>query len=267
MESVMLNNGISMPLVGFGTWDLRGSACVAAVEQAVRCGYRLIDTAQMYDNEYEVGLGLRRSGIDRQSIFLTTKVYRPNNSYQGTQKAIDASLRALGTDYIDLYLIHEPYPEAPEMYRAMQEACRAGKLRAIGISNFNALRYEQFVQSCEIIPAVNQVEAHVFFAQHGLQSVLKQYGTHMEAWSPFAAGRRDVFRNPVLAAIGQRYNKTAAQVALRYLVQRGITVIPKSARAERMRANLDLFDFALSPEDMAQIRTLDAGRTLFGWYD
>lgn len=266
MEFVTLNNGITMPLVGFGTWDLRGQGCVTAVEQAIACGYRLIDTAQMYGNEREVGLGVRRSGVDRADIFLTSKVYRPNNSYQGAVRSIEDSLRALDTDYIDLYLIHEPYSQAPEMYRALEEAYHAGKLRAIGISNFNAQRYEQLLRSCEVVPAVNQVEAHVYFQQRELQSVLKANGTHMEAWSPLAAAKRDLFRDPVLTRIGQEYNKSAAQTALRYLVQRGITVIPKSSHEERMRANLELFDFVLSPEDIAQIERLDEGRTLFGWY-
>lgn len=266
MEFVKLNNGIAMPLVGFGTWDLRGPACVTAVEQAIACGYRLIDTAQMYGNEREVGQGIRRSGIDRADIFLTTKVCRPNNSYRGTQKAVEDSLRALGTDYIDLYLIHEPYAQAPEMYRALEEAYRAGKLRAIGVSNFNAQQYEQLLQSCVIVPAVNQVEAHVYFQQNELQSVLEAHGTYMEAWSPLTAGKRDLFHDPALTRIGQKYGKSPAQAALRYLVQRGITVIPKSAHEERMRANLALFDFVLSPEDMAQIGRLNEGCTLFGWY-
>ena len=266
MEVMELNNGLSMPMVGFGTWDLRGPDCADAVARAIACGYRLIDTARMYGNEAEVGRGIRRSGVDRSELFLTTKVYRPDNSYAGVRRAIEASLQALDTGYIDLYLIHEPYREAPEMYRALEEAYRQGLLRAIGVSNFNACQYEALLESCQVIPAVNQVEAHVFFAQRPLQAVLERHGTRMEAWSPFAAGKLDLFHNPVLTAVGRRHGRTAAQVALRYLISRGIAVIPKSAREERMRANLAVFYFQLTPEDIGEIEALDTGRTLFGWY-
>ena len=266
MEFAVLNNGMEMPLVGFGTWDLRGGECAAAVEQAISLGYHLIDTARMYGNEEAVGRGIQRSGVPRERIFLTSKVYRPDNSYAGTLKAIDQSLRALDTDYIDLYLIHEPYREAPEMYRVLEEALQDGKLRAVGVSNFNAQQYEGLLQACRIVPAVDQVGAHVYFQQQVLQKTLEAHGTHMEAWSPFAAGMREIFRDPVLAAIGRAHGKTAAQTALRSLVQRGITAIPKSSSPKRMAENLELFDFTLSPKEMEQIRALDGGKTLFGWY-
>ncbi len=265
-ETVKLNNGLSMPLIGFGTWDLRGADCASAVEKAIACGYRLIDTARMYRNEADVGEGIRRSCLPRSELFITSKVYRPDNSYQGTKQAIEQSLDALKTDYLDLYLIHEPYQEAAEMYLAMEEAVHAGKLKSIGISNFRANRFEELLRSCRIVPAVNQVEAHVFYAQRELQDVMEKHGTRMEAWSPLAAGKHDIFRHPVLAEIGHRHGKTAAQIALRYLVQRNVIVIPKSPSEERMRANLDLFDFALSAQDMAAITALDEDSSLFGWY-
>lgn len=266
METITLNNGLAMPLVGFGTWDLRGEACAAAVEEAVSCGYRLIDTARMYGNEAEVGRGLRRSGVPREALFVTSKAYRPDNSYLGTRRAVEGSLQALGTDYLDLYLLHEPYREAREMYRALEEACGAGLIRAVGVSNFNARQFEELLPGCRIVPAVNQVEAHVFFAQRELQAVLERHGTRMEAWSPLAAGKRGLPGDPVLAAVGRRHGKTAAQVALRCLVQRGVAVIPKTARRARMEENLALFDFSLRPEEMTEIEGLDGGRSLFGWY-
>lgn len=266
MEYTVLNNGIQMPMVGFGTWDLRGERCVQCVETALECGYRLIDTAQMYDNENEVGTAIRHSEIQRKELFITTKVYRPNNSYSKTRVAIEKSLETMKLDYIDLFLIHEPYQEAAEMYRAMEEAYTAGKIRAIGISNFNAGLYEKFISQCGAIPAVNQVEAHVLFGQRKLQAKMKAHGTQMEAWSPFAAGKQNLFHNQVLEAVGKDYGKTAAQIALKYLVQRGIIVIPKSANKERMLDNIALFDFTLTAEDMLRIDGLDQGKSLFGWY-
>ncbi len=266
MEFVVLNNGVIMPMIGFGTWNLRGATCSRAVEEAVACGYRLIDTAQMYDNEEDVGAGIRRSGIEREKIFLTTKVCRPADSYEGTRRAIEQSLRKLDTEYIDLYLIHEPYRNASAMYKAMKEAHYSGKIRALGISNFNENAYLRFIEECGIVPAVNQVEAHVFFAQTKLQSVLKAHGTHMEAWSPFAAGKDHIFNNKTLGEIGCNYRKSTAQVALRYLMQQGMSAIPKTSHRKRMKENIDIFDFTLSEKDMEQIRKLDKNRSLFGWY-
>lgn len=267
MRTVTLNTGRAMPLVGFGTWALRGEACAEAVAAALRCGYCLIDTAQMYRNEDAVGEGLRRAGVPREQIFLTTKVCSPADSYEGTRRQIDAALRRLGTDYIDLFLIHEPYRDAPAMYRAMQEARAEGKLRALGISNFSAREMEAFLRETGEVPAVNQAEAHVFYPHLDLAAACAERGVVMQAWSPFAEGQRRLFTNELLSAIGRAHGKTAAQTALRFLLQHGIPVIPKTAKPARMKENLDVFDFVLSAEEMAAIGKLDGGRSLFGWYE
>lgn len=266
METVRLLSDADMPLAGFGTWALRDAACADAVAAALRCGYRLIDTAQMYCNEDAVGEGIRRSGIPRGDIFLTTKVCSPRDSYEGAKAQIDRALSLLRTDYIDLFLIHEPYGRAAEMYRAMQEARAAGKIRSLGISNFSAARMDALIRETGEIPAVNQSEAHVFYPHKDLLRACRDRGVVMQAWSPFAEGQRRIFTHPTLTAVGRKYGKTAAQAALRYLIQLGIPVIPRTSRPERMRENLAVFDFALSAEDMAAIGALDGGRSLFGWY-
>lgn len=266
MEYCMLNNGLPMPMVGFGTWDVRGDQGQRAILDALELGYRLIDTAQMYDNEQIVGKALRESGLAREEVFLTTKLYRPSTSYQKAKAGIEQSLQELQTDYIDLLLIHEPYENALEMYQAYQEAYHAGTVRAIGISNFNVSHYQQFIQSCEVIPAVNQVESHVYYPQLSLKEVLNAHGTQMQSWASFTEGRKNIFAEPLLNRIGQRYGKSAAQVALRYLVQNGISVIPKSVHKERMAENLNLFDFRLSSDEIADIHQLNQNRSLFGWY-
>lgn len=265
MENIRLNNGVEMPLVGLGTWNLRGQDCSRVVAEALAMGYRLIDTAQMYGNEAEVGRGIAKSGVARDQIFLTTKIYRPSNSYAKAKAAIDASLKSLGTDYVDLLLLHEPYKQGPEMYRALEEALAAGKARAIGISNYDARWYADFLTHCEIIPAVNQLECHVFFQKWAFQEELLRHGTVLQAWAPLASGEGGVPSNTVLRAIGERYGKTAAQVALRFLVQRGISVIPKSKHHARLKENLALFDFTLSEDEMAAIRVLDRNATFFPW--
>lgn len=276
METVRLNNGVEMPLLGFGTWMLRAEACERAVEEALSLGYRLIDTAQMYDNESAVGRGLRASGVPRAEIFLITKVYRSSDSYDKAARAIDASLRALGTEYVDLLLLHEPYPQRQEMYRAIEDAFRAGKARAIGISNFDAHHYAELLEQCDIQPAVNQLECHVFFQKWDFQRALADHGTILQAWAPLASGKGThgaagharpggVAQESTLAAIGARHGKTAAQVALRFLVQRGIPIIPKTAHQARMRENAAIFDFVLSEEEMTSIRALDQGQTFFPW--
>jgi len=264
MEFVTLNNGQRMPMVGFGTWQILGSQCETCVRQALDLGYRLIDTARMYENEEAVGRGIRASGVAREEIFLTTKVFQPDNSYEGTRAAIDQSLLRLGVDYIDLFLIHEPYDEDRDMVRAMGEALEAGKIRALGISNYNKDLYARFVADCGVIPAVNQVEAHVFHQQLPLKAAMGE--TVMQAWSPFTSGQRPVVTDPVLTKIGAKYGKTAAQIALKALVQQGIPVVPKTVTPARMKENLDLFDFTLSSEDLETIRAMDTGKTLFGWY-
>lgn len=264
MECITLNTGHEMPMVGFGTWQILGEQCQTCVRQALDLGYRLIDTARMYENEEAVGRAIKKSGVAREEIFLTTKVFRPDNSYQGTRMSIDRSLLRLDTDYIDLFLIHEPYEEDRDMVRAMQEALETGKIRALGISNYNKELYARFVEECGLVPAVNQVECHVFHQQGNLKAAME--GTCLQAWSPLTCGVRPVVTDPVLTAMGEKYGKTAAQIALKALVQQGIPVVVKSVRPERMKENLNLFDFTLSPEDLAVVQAMDTGKTLFGWY-
>ena len=265
MEYLALNNGVRMPLVGFGTWTLRGEMGKRCILDALETGYRLLDTAQMYENEDIVGAAVRESGLARHEIFLTTKLFEPSASYENAKHDIEKSLSALGTDYIDLLLIHEPYDASLEMYRALCEAYRAGTVRAVGISNFNEREYRAFCRSCGIIPAVNQVEAHVYYPREPLRRALVENGTVMQAWSPFTEGKRRIFEEPVLREIGAQHGKTAAQTALRFLVQRGIGVIPKTMHRERMQENLSVFDFELSDKEMERIGTLADGKSLFGW--
>ena len=253
-------------MIGFGTWDIRGEAGKQSILTALDLGYRLIDTAQMYENEYIVGCAVKESGIPREELFLTTKIYRPRTTYQKAKSGIEQSLNELQTDYIDLLLIHEPYKSAPEMYEAFKEALRDGKVRAIGISNFDAEKYKQFVQSCEIIPAVNQVESHVYFPQLELKNLLNSYGTQMQSWASFTEGRKNIFAEPVLKEIGARHGKTSGQIALRYLIQNGIAVIPKSVHRERMAENLAVLDFALTPSELSAISRLNGTSSLVGWY-
>lgn len=265
MEYLTLNNGVQLPMLGYGTWNVRGESGKAAVLTALELGYRLIDTAQMYQNEEMVGQAVRESGLPRRELFLTTKLYSTCADYPKAKAGIEQSLNALQTDYIDLLLIHEPYDTAPEMYRALEEAYAAGKIRAIGISNFSAGEYEAFLQTCRIVPAVNQMESHVYHPRLALQQTLNRHGTRMQSWAPFTEGRRNLFADPVLTAIGRHYGRTAAQVALRYLTQNGIAVIPKSVHRERMEENLQSLGFSLTPQDLETIRTLDERRSLFGW--
>ena len=266
IERIKLYNGVSVPLEGFGVFQIPEADCEQVVIDAIKAGYRLIDTASSYQNEEAVGHAIKKSGAAREELFITTKLYSPSRSYKLAQKGIDVSLRNLGLDYIDLMLVHEPYSEAAEMYRALEEAYRTGKLRAIGVSNFKENFYKNFISSCEIIPAVNQVEAHVYFAQKNLQKMMSEYGTQMEAWAPFTEGRKNIFAEPLLLKIGKNHNKTSAQIALKYLVQKNIIVIPKSSKIERLRENINIFDFTLSDEEMQKIGTLDKGKSLFNWY-
>lgn len=266
METLTLNNGIQMPLVGFGTWDVRGETGKRAILTALELGYRLLDTAQMYDNEEIVGQAVRESGLPRQEIFITTKLYRPSASYQKSKAGIKKSLQALQTDYIDLLLIHEPYGNALEMYEALKEAYAAGAVRAIGISNFGQKEYDRFLQHCGVVPAVDQVESHVYYPQLELKEWLTRHGTQMQSWASFTEGRKNIFAEPLLNQIGAKYGKTAGQVALRYLTQNGIAVIPKSVHRERMAENLHSLEFTLSQEDLERLGSLNEGRSLFGWY-
>ena len=262
-----LNNGVKMPLVGFGTWTLSGEQGKQVVLEALAAGYRLIDTAHMYGNEDIVGQAVAESGIPIEEIFITTKLCGTRAGYKLACQGIEESLDRLQTDYIDLLLIHEPYAEAAEMYCALTEAYRSGKVRAIGISNFNAREYLAFIKTCGIIPMVNQVECHVYYRRKELQQTLEAHGTKMQAWSPFTEGQRPIFREPVLQDVGKKYGKTAAQVALQYLMQQGLSVIPKTSHREHMIENLDIFDTTLTPDDIDEIYQLETGKTLFGWYD
>lgn len=266
MDYFTLNNGVRMPMVGFGTWDVRGAAGEEVLLQAIDVGYRLIDTAKMYENEQIVGKAIRRCGIDRRELFVTTKLNTPYAGYSKAKAGIEESLNQLQTEYIDLMLVHEPYTQRLEMYEAMKEAYAAGKIRAIGVSNLDAETFRAFTGACGIIPAVNQVESHVYFPQRKLKQVLSRCGTQMQGWAPFTEGRRNIFAEPILKDIGLTHGKTSGQVALRYLVQQGIGVIPKSARKERMKENLEIFDFVLTDEECRQIEKLDEGKSLFGWY-
>ena len=266
MKHITLNNGIKMPIIGFGTWPLKGEDCERAVIDALEVGYRLIDTAQMYKNEKEVGNAIKKSKIPREEIFITTKICSPNTTYKKTKEAINKSLKELQLEYIDLMLIHEPYGSSLEMYKAMEEAYKEGKIRAIGISNFNINEYNHFIKNCKIIPTINQVEAHIFFRKKDLQETMKRYKTIMEAWSPLAAGKEKIFENRILINIGKKYNKTPAQIALKYLVQNDIIIIPKTSNKERMKENIDILDFELTDTDIAQISKLDKNKSLFGWY-
>ena len=265
MEYLTLANGVRMPMAGYGTWTLRGEEGRACIREALAAGCRLLDTARMYENEDIVGQALRDSGLARGEVFLTTKLYWPSAGYEKAKADIDRSLRALGTDYIDLLLIHEPYPEAPAIYRAMEEAYRAGKVRALGVSNFNLEELDRLSARCEVRPMVDQVESHVYHPRLALKRQLEARGVRMQSWAPFTEGRRDIFAEPALRQAGAAHGRTAAQAALRYLVQNGVGVIPKTTRRERMEENLALFDFTLSAEEMARIAALDGGRSLFGW--
>lgn len=263
MEYVSLNNGVKMPKVGYGVFQVAGEECERCVLDALDVGYRAIDTAQSYGNEAAVGSALHKSGLARDEVFLTTKIWMSNASYEKARASIDKSLHNLQTDYIDLLLIHQPFGDYYGAYRAMEEACRAGKLRAIGVSNFYPDRLIDLCQFAEMTPAVNQVETHVYQQQKTAHEYMKKYGVQHEAWGPFAEGKKNCFTNPVLVGIGEKYAKSAAQVALRFLIQSDVVVIPKSTHRERMEENLDIFDFALSGEEIDTIRALDEGKSLF----
>ena len=263
MKNIQLNNGVQMPLLGYGVYQVDPKECERCVSDAISVGYRMIDTAQIYRNEEGVGNAIKKSGIDRKEFFIVTKVWISNAGYEKAKASIETSLRKLQTDYIDLLLVHQPFGDYYGSYRAMEEAYKEGKVRAIGVSNFYADRYLDLAYHCEIKPAVNQMETHVFYQQQDLQELMKKYDTKLMSWGPFAEGKNDFFTNLTLNAIGEKYHKSAAQVALRYLLQRDIICIPKSVRKERMEQNFDVFDFQLSAEDMSQIAPLDTKQTLF----
>lgn len=263
MDYVKLNNGVEMPVLGYGVYQVSPEECERCVSDAVQVGYRSIDTAQAYYNEEGVGNAVRKCGVPRSDLFLTTKIWISNAGYERAKASIDESLRKLQTDYVDLLLVHQPFNDYYGTYRAMEEACKAGKARAIGVSNFYPDRFVDLAECCEIKPAVNQVETHVFNQQAAARKIMREYGTQIESWGPFAEGKNNFFADETLAAIGEKYQKTVAQVALRFLIQRQVVVIPKSIRRERMIENLDVFDFSLAEEDMNAVAALDRGKSLF----
>lgn len=263
MNTVTLNNGVIMPQVGYGVYQVSPAECKRCVSDALSVGYRMIDTAQAYHNEEGVGAAVKNSGIARAELFLVSKIWISNYGYEKAKRSIDESLRKLGTDYIDLMLLHQPFCDRCGAYRAMEEAYREGKLRAIGVSNFYPDHFIDLASNVEIVPAVNQVETHVFDQQIAAQKYMQEFGTHIMAWAPLAEGRNGFFSNPVLETIGKKYGKSVAQVALRWLLQRGVIIIPKSTHIERMQQNIDIFDFELSAEDMAEIAALDTATSLF----
>ena len=263
MEYVKLNNDIEMPILGYGVYQVTPEECERCVSDAISVGYRLIDTAQAYGNEEGVGNAIRKSNIPRKDLFITTKVWISNAGYEKAKASIEESLQKLQTDYIDLLLIHQPFNDYYGTYRAMEEANKTGKVRAIGVSNFYPDRFVDLAEFCEIKPAVNQMETHVFNQQRKLQEVMQEYGTELMAWGQFAEGRNDFFTNGTLAAIGVKYGKSVAQVALRFLIQRGIVVIPKSTHKERMIENFNVFDFSLTEREMTVIAALDNEKSLF----
>ncbi len=263
MEYVTLNNGVCMPILGYGVYQVTPEETERCVLDAIDVGYRHIDTAQAYHNEEGVGNAIQKCGVPRRELFLTTKVWISNAGYEKAKASIAESLKKLQTDYIDLLLIHQPFNDYYGTYRAMEEAYEQGLLRAIGVSNFYPDRLIDLCQFVQVTPAVNQVETHVFQQQQEAHGIMKKYGVQHESWGPFAEGRKDFFRDPVLNAVGKKYHKSAAQVALRYLIQSDVMVIPKSTHKERMVENFQVFDFALSEEDMEAIRALDEGQSLF----
>ncbi len=262
---VILNNGVKMPMIGYGTVGLKGEDGIKTILSAIDCGYRMIDTARMYGNEADVGEAVRRCGISRSELFITTKLNEPCNSYEKAKQGIEDSLKKLGLDYVDLLLIHEPYPESVEMYKALEEAYKDGKARAIGVSSFNERKLKPILENCSIIPAVNQIESHVYYPELELKEYLKAKNIQTEAWAPFGGGNVKIAEEPILIKIGEKYGKTANHVALRFLVQNEIAAIPKSRNPERMKQNLEIFDFNLTDEDLSEIKKLDRKETLYDW--
>lgn len=264
-NKVRLNNGVEMPRIGYGVYQIPSSITERCVRDALSVGYRSVDTAQCYGNERATGKAVKASGIPRNEIFVTTKLWG-GRGYKDTVSSIDSSLKALDMDYIDLLLIHEPTGDFHEIYRAMEDEYRAGKLRAIGVANFLEKNYKSLLETAEIVPAVNQIETHVFRQQKGMRGLLAENETVHESWSPLACGQNGFFRNPVLKGIGEKYGKSNAQVGLCFLYQQGIVIIPKSTHIERMKENRDILDFELTQEEMDRLSSLDMDRSMFGWW-
>jgi 2,5-diketo-D-gluconate reductase A len=264
MQTVRLNNGIEMPILGFGVFQVTDLAeCERSVSDAIETGYRLIDTAASYRNEEAVGRAIKNSGVTREDLFITTKLWIQSNGYEGTIKAFESSLKKLQLDYLDLYLIHQPYGDVYGEWRAMQDLYREGRVRAIGVSNFHPDRLIDLIIHNEIVPAVNQIETHPFHQQAETQKFLQEHQVQIESWGPFAEGKNNIFENELLLSIARKHNRSVAQVILRWLTQRGVVAIPKSVRKERMEENFNSQDFSLSNEDMDKIQTLDTNASLF----
>jgi diketogulonate reductase-like aldo/keto reductase len=263
MDYKVLNNNVKMPALGYGVYQVYPTECERCVLDAISVGYRSIDTAQAYHNEEGVGNAIEKCGVTRSELFITTKVWISNAGYEKAKASISESLKKLKTDYIDLLLIHQPFNDYYGTYRAMTEAYKEGKIRAIGVSNFYPDRLIDLCQFQEIIPAVNQVETHPFQQQKAAHEIMKKYGVQHESWGPFAEGRKDMFTNPVIKTIGDKYSKSVAQVILRFLIQSDVVVIPKTTHKERMIENLNVFDFSLKEEDMNAITSLDTQESVF----
>lgn len=264
VPNVALNNGVEMPILGFGVFQVPDPAeCERSVRDAIDVGYRLLDTAASYGNEKAVGNAIRSHGIDRAELFVTTKLWVQDASYEGAKAAFERSMEKLQLDYLDLYLIHQPYGDVYGAWRAMEELHRAGRVRAIGVSNFYPDRLVDFVLHNEIVPAVNQIEIHPFHSQDDARAILRDHGVQAEAWGPFAEGKNGLFTNDVLAGIGRKHGKSVAQVVLRWLIQREIVAIPQSIRKERMAENFAVFDFELEADDVAAIAALDQKTSSF----
>ena len=264
METVKLNNGVEMPILGFGVYQINDQqVCEESVVEAIKAGYRLIDTAAIYGNEEGVGRAIKRSGIKREELFITTKLWINDAGYEKAKKAFETSLKKLGLDYLDLYLIHQPYGDVYGSWRAMEELYKEGKIRAIGVSNFEPDRLIDLILNNKIVPAVNQIETHPFCQQIKTGEYLKEKQVQLESWGPFAEGKNNLFSNETMKTIAVKYNKSIAQVILRWLIQRGIVCIPKSTHKERIIENFNVFDFKLSDEDMQIIKSLDQGSSCF----
>jgi 2,5-diketo-D-gluconate reductase A len=264
MQTVKLNNGVEMPILGFGVFQVPDpEECERSVYEAIQAGYRLIDTAAVYLNEEAVGRAIKRSGVPREELFITTKLWVQDAGYESAKKAFERSLERLQLDYLDLYLLHQPYGDVHGAWRAMEELYAEGRIKAIGISNFQPDRVMDLIVHNKVVPAVNQIETHPFLQQTETQKFLEENQVQMESWGPFAEGKNNLFQNELLSTIGKKYNKTVAQVVLRWLTQRGVVAIPKSVRKERIEENFNIFDFQLSQEDMDTIATLDQKFSLF----
>lgn len=268
MQTVTLNNGVKMPIIGFGVFQILEEECEQCVVDAIAAGYRLIDTAQAYHNEEAVGRGITKSGINRKELFITSKIWVTEHNYDKARASVLESMRKLQVDYLDLMLIHQPLGDYYSTYRALEDLYEEGKLRAIGISNFSAERMADLTAFNKVVPAVNQVETHPFFQQENLNEWMQKLNIQHEAWGPLAEHRvGELLGNPILKAIGEKYGKSPAQIVLRFNVQRGIVVIPKSSKKERIKENINLFDFSLSEEEMKQIKILDEDKSLWLAYD